>query len=92
MSSMPTDTRTRSSVIPICLAPLRWHRRMGHGRRVADQRLDAAKAFGQRHQPDVVQQRARPLERPQRERDQAAEPAHLPLSPSACCGCVVSPG
>ena len=65
---MPTEMRTRSSVTPICLPAVRRHRRVRHRRRMADERLDAAEAFGQRHQPDAVEQRPRVLERAERER------------------------
>ena len=46
---------------------------------MADQRLHAAEALGQRHQPHAVQKRARLLERPERKGNQPAEPSHLPL-------------
>ena len=59
-------------------APFGRHRRVRHRRRVRDQRLDAAEAFGQRQQPDAVQEAPGRLERPEVERQHAAEAAHLP--------------
>ena len=59
------------------LAALRRHRRVGHGGGVADERLDAAEALGERHQPRPVENRARALQRPHAEGDHPAEPAHL---------------
>jgi hypothetical protein len=44
---------------------------------VANQGLDAAQAFRQRHQADAVADAARRLERSHVERDHAPEPAHL---------------
>ena len=92
MSSMPTDTRTRSSVMPIALPPLRRHRPVRHRGGVADQRLHAAEAFGQRHQPHAVEHRPRAFQRSDRERDHAAEPAHLPLRPARAAGATAGRG
>ena len=53
-SSIPAEIRTRLSVRPIAARRLRRHRRVRHRRRVPDERLDAAEALGERHQPDAV--------------------------------------
>ncbi len=76
-----------SSVMPICCAPLRRHRRVRHRRRMADQRFDAAEALGQRHQPHAVEHasaRARAI----RARTRSAPPKpRICRFASSCCGC-----
>src|SRR5689334_4701589 len=56
------------------LPPFRRHRGVGHRRRMADERLDAAKTFRERHQTDAIADAARRLEGADIERDHAAEP------------------
>ena len=74
------------------LAPLGGHRRVRHGRGMADQRFDAAEALGERHQPHAVQQRAR-ASRATRARTRSAPPKpRICRFASSCCGCVGSPG
>ena len=59
-------------------ASFRRYRRVRHRRGMRDECFDAAQAFGQGHQPNAVEQRSRPLQRAELERDQSAESAHLP--------------
>ena len=72
-------------------AAFRRHRRMRHRCRMRDQRLDAAQAFGQRHQPDALAHVGGRLER-------ADSNVSIPPKPlicrfaSSCCGCEGSPG
>ncbi len=78
--SMPTESRTSVSPMPSVGAHLGWHRAVRHQRRMLDQALDAAEAFGQREQPAAFEETARIVERPvEFGRDHAAEGAHLLL-------------
>ena len=77
MSSMPGGDPHQAVGDAERRAPVGRHRGVGHRRRVRDQRFDAAQAFGERHQPDAVQQPAGGFERAELERDHAAEAAHL---------------
>src|SRR6266702_2772046 len=61
------------------LAPLGRDRRVRHRRRMADEGLDAAEAFGERHEPHAIADAARHFERADVERQHAAESAHLPF-------------
>ena len=78
-SSMPGRDADHAVGQPDGGPPLGRHGRVRHRRRMRDERLDAAEALGQRHQPDAVADPARPLERARIERHHPAEAAHLPL-------------
>ena len=77
MSSIPTEIRTRPSVMPMAA------RRSGGTEAwviVAGCEISVStppEAFGERHEPDAVQHRARALERSHVEGQHAAEPLHL---------------
>ena len=77
-SSIPTEMRISPSVIPSAARRSAGHRGVGHDRRVGDERLDAAEAFGQRHQPAPAQHLAGAVERADVEGHQPAEALHLP--------------
>src|SRR3989475_3071064 len=51
---------------------------MGHRRGMPDQALDAAERFGERKDAGVLREPLGSLDRPELDRDHAAEPLHLP--------------
>ena len=92
MSSRPAEIRTRPSVMPSACALVGRHRGVGHRGRMRDERFDAAEAFGERHQPDAVQQPPGRLERSEVERQHAAEAAHLACWRARAAGERAGPG
>ena len=59
--------------------PFRWHRRVGHPGRLADERLDAAQRFGEREDAHPSEDVGCALFRPELHADHPAEARHLPL-------------
>ena len=69
------------------LPPLGRHRRVRHRRGMADERLHAAEALGQRHQRERCSSSVRAFSSDaELERDQPAKAAHLPAAPARAAG------
>ncbi len=85
-SSIPAEIAHQAVGQPDGRAPLRRHRRVRHGGRMADERFDATQAFGQRHEPDTVADVARRLEASPRRTSACPPKPRICRLASSCCG------
>ena len=92
MSSMPGRDADQAVGEPDRLPALRRHRGVGHRRRVADERLDAAEALGQRHQLEAVEHRRASSNDPTSNDSMPPKPFGICGAPARAAGGPAGPG